>query len=495
MGFSISKSNSSKMISGSDSNDTKCICSDLQHSDYSPAYEWFNYIAVIILLPPISTFGVLSNIVNIFVYSRERMRSSSNTYLLFLSSSDFLVVITGLFIFWIDSARTYIPELSRAPYTTVYALPFGYMAQTCSVYFTVAAAVDCYINVCWKTVSASYCTIRRACEINTCITVCSIIYNSLRFPQFNLRKCLHGSSKRITQLNLLIFQEIIVEICPTSLFFAINTIYNVYMYMVLMTLLPFLFLSILNAIIVVQQSSISRSNSMGFVKDNASRIAMTASLGHITNTMLQPTDRNGTIGSDDSITMVMVVILFLCCNILALIVNVIETFFEPSTLLLNFLTDTSNFLVVLNSSINCLIYYTFNKEYKKVFLIKVQTVKRQLINKYLKTSADRTQNTSPNSTPVIAQFLKKNSPRQGINNAGCLEILLDNDAENVKSRSGWVNTASIKDDTISKADTVTKRWVAEIQIEHRNESDTLHPRIYVLPLRKYVVRNVSITTL
>ncbi|EJW78651.1 hypothetical protein WUBG_10438, partial [Wuchereria bancrofti] len=219
------------------------------------------------------------------------------------------------------------------------------------------------------------------------------------------------------------------------------------------------------------------------------------SLGHITNTMLQPTDRNGTIGSDDSITMVMVVILFLCCNILALIVNVIETFFEPSTLLLNFLTDTSNFLVVLNSSINCLIYYTFNKEYKKVFLIKVQTVKRQLINKYLKTSADRTQNTSPNSTPVIAQFLKKNSPRQGINNAGCLEILLDNDAENVKSRSGWVNTASIKDDTISKADTVTKRWVAEIQIEHRNESDTLHPRIYVLPLRKYVVRNVSITTL
>lgn len=292
--------------------------------------------------------------------------------------------------------------------------------------------------------------------------------------------------------------------------------------MVLMTLLPFLFLSILNAIIVVQQSSISRSNSMGFVKDNASRIAMTASLGHITDTMLQPTDRNGAIGSDDSVTMVMVVILFLCCNILALIVNVIETFFEPSTLLLNFLTDTSNFLVVLNSSINCLIYYTFNKEYKEVFLIKVQTVKRQLINKYLKTSADRTQNTSPNSTPVIAQFFKKNSPRQkmmtcgspvwkpmyrqirnynsfpitndnsnipGVNNTGCLEILLDNDAENVKSESAWTNTTSIKDDT------VTKRWVAEIQIERRNESDTLHPRIYVLPLRKYIVRNVSITTL
>ncbi|EFO28187.1 hypothetical protein LOAG_00289 [Loa loa] len=522
--FKISEINSSlKMISGPDPNDTQCICSDLQHSDYSPAYEWFNYIAVIILLPSISAFGVASNIVNIFVYSRERMRSSSNTYLLFLASSDFFVVITGLFIFWIDSARTYIPELSRAPYTTVYALPFGYMAQTCSVYFTVAAAVDCYINVCWKTVSTSYCTIRRACEINTCITVCSIIYNSLRFPQFNLRKCLHSSSK-----------EIIVEICPTPLFFAINTIYNVYMYMVLMTLLPFLFLSILNAIIVVQQSSISRSNSMGFVKDNASRIAMTASLGRITDTMLQPTDRNGVDGSDDSITMIMVVILFLCCNILALIVNVIETFFEPSTLLLNFLTDTSNFLVILNSSVNCLIYYTFNKEYKEVFLIKMQTVKRQLINKCLKSSdANQTQGTSSNCTPVLTEILEKNSLRQevkkcvspvwkpmyrqirnynsfpitnignvdnssipaGINNTSCLKILLDGDEGNVKSDNGWANTDSIKGDIVSRVNTATKRWIAEIQIEHRKESDTSHSRIYVLPLQKYIAKNVSITTL
>uniref|UniRef100_A0A915Q2B7 G-protein coupled receptors family 1 profile domain-containing protein n=1 Tax=Setaria digitata TaxID=48799 RepID=A0A915Q2B7_9BILA len=246
------------------------------------------------------------------------MRNSSNTYLLFLACSDFLVIITGLFIFWIDSARSYIPELSRAPYTTVYALPFGYMAQTCSVYFTVAAAVDCYIRVCWKELSGSYCTIRRACEINTCITVCSIIYNSLRFPQFNLRKCLHNSSK-----------EILVEICPTPLFFAINTIYNVYMYMVLMTLLPFLFLSILNAIIVVQQSSksqaivlMSQSNSLTLIRENASGIAVTTSIGQIKKTMFRQTDQEMAeendegARSDDTITMIMVVVLFLCCNIL-----------------------------------------------------------------------------------------------------------------------------------------------------------------------------------
>lgn len=76
-----------------------------------------------------------------------RMANSANTYLLFLACSDFMVILTGLFIFWIDSARSYIPELVRAPYTTVYTLPFGYMAQSCSIYFTVAAAFDCYICV------------------------------------------------------------------------------------------------------------------------------------------------------------------------------------------------------------------------------------------------------------------------------------------------------------------------------------------------------------
>ncbi|KAK6018348.1 hypothetical protein OSTOST_16071 [Ostertagia ostertagi] len=122
------------------------------------------------------------------------MQNSANIHLLFLACSDFLVIVTGLFIFWIDSARSYIPELARAPYTTVYILPFGYMAQTCSIYFTVAAAFDCFVNVCWKSVSNDHCTTRRAKQICSTVIVASIIYNSLRFPQFNLRKCFHDTS-------------------------------------------------------------------------------------------------------------------------------------------------------------------------------------------------------------------------------------------------------------------------------------------------------------
>ncbi|KIH66411.1 hypothetical protein ANCDUO_03261 [Ancylostoma duodenale] len=76
-------------------------------------------------------------------------------------------------------------------------------------------------------------------------------------------------------------------------------------------------------------------------------------------------------GGDDTITMIMVVILFLACNTLALIVNVIETFFEPDPILLNLLSDASNFLVVFNSSVNCVIYFVFNNEYREIFLAKL----------------------------------------------------------------------------------------------------------------------------
>uniref|UniRef100_A0A1I7YV36 G_PROTEIN_RECEP_F1_2 domain-containing protein n=1 Tax=Steinernema glaseri TaxID=37863 RepID=A0A1I7YV36_9BILA len=67
--------------------------------------------------------------------------------------------------------------------------------------------------------------------------------------------------------------------------------------------------------------------------------------------------------------MIMVVVLFLCCNTLALIVNMIETFFSPDPLLLNLLSDASNFLVIFNSSVNCVIYMIFNKEYRETFLL------------------------------------------------------------------------------------------------------------------------------
>lgn len=155
--------------------------------------------------------------------------------------------------------------------------------------------------------AANYCTVRTARQVVGSIVFCSIIYNSLRFPQFNLRTCVHNSS-----------QEEIIEICPTSLFFTINTVYNVYMYMVLMTVLPFLFLSILNALIVVRQSSAAKKEQKALKRleeekrtdgESSERAVSPASPA-------SPASAPQDSGGDDTITMIMVVVLFLACNTL-----------------------------------------------------------------------------------------------------------------------------------------------------------------------------------
>lgn len=80
------------------------------------------------------------------------------------------------------------------------------------MYFTVFAAIECYIKVCWPKYSHGWCTVRRAKQIIACIflglhltplhfispsqphhllayRVGSAAYSSLRFGQFRLREC------------------------------------------------------------------------------------------------------------------------------------------------------------------------------------------------------------------------------------------------------------------------------------------------------------------
>lgn len=65
----------------------------------------------------------------------------------------------------------------------------------------------------------------------------------------------------------------------------------------------------------------------------------------------------------------MVVLLFISCNVIALVLNVFEeTLQEHLEWRINYLVDVSNLLVVFNSSFNFIIYYNFSKTFKRCFL-------------------------------------------------------------------------------------------------------------------------------
>uniref|UniRef100_A0A915DZV0 G-protein coupled receptors family 1 profile domain-containing protein n=1 Tax=Ditylenchus dipsaci TaxID=166011 RepID=A0A915DZV0_9BILA len=198
-------------------------------------------------------------------------------------------------------------------------------------------------------------------------------------------------------------EELVIEICPTSLFFAINTIYNVYMYMsnslgqqqeqeeaqffqndrsnnqckgLLLKSIDFPPIAGDNTYQKVERNFQPFDLNNTNVKATAFSKATSPQFNTSTPKKTSSCSSEAKTSADDTITMIMVVVLFLSCNTLALIVNLIETFFEPDALLLNLLSDASNFLVVFNSSVNCVIYLIFNTEYREVFLIHFIQVKQ-----------------------------------------------------------------------------------------------------------------------
>ena len=73
-----------------------------------------------------------------------------------------------------------------------------------------------------------------------------------------------------------------------------------------------------------------------------------------------------------AVMLMIVVVVFLICNILPLIVNILEVFKHD----INEVTETSNLLVTVNSSVNIFIYITFGEKFKKQLMQILSCLKR-----------------------------------------------------------------------------------------------------------------------
>ena len=65
-----------------------------------------------------------------------------------------------------------------------------------------------------------------------------------------------------------------------------------------------------------------------------------------------------------AVMLMIVVLVFLICNVLPLIVNILEVFGKE----INEVTETSNLLVTVNSSVNFFIYVLFGEKFKRQLL-------------------------------------------------------------------------------------------------------------------------------
>ncbi|PIC19405.1 hypothetical protein B9Z55_024971 [Caenorhabditis nigoni] len=286
----------------------------------SKEYEQFNLVVIGLMLPAIGCLGLIGNTLSAFTYSRREMISSLNVYLFALACSDIVIILTAFFLFFLENMR------KRSEWATYYfavlspvMFPLGLTAQTISVFITVASAFDCLVLVAASDkFKSKFCSVNTSIIVIVKILLLGALYNSPHMYEIYVIDCWSTMYNTASK-----------DVCPTALRADEDyvRIYYVYMYTIVMAVGPVFLLVIINSAIVISMRRSSSPNS-----------------------------------ESDIITLVLVVCLFISCNVLPLTVNFLELLFG---IINSYLIDLSNLMVVVNSSCNFLIYYTFGSNFRR----------------------------------------------------------------------------------------------------------------------------------
>lgn len=303
--------------------------------DFAEVVSTFEFVTEGAMVSCIGILGIIANFVSLIILSRPQMRSSVNCGLQGLAVFDTIVLICAVLMLGLKKLGSRVQflriySLAISPYIIPIAYPVGLIAQTGSVWTTVAVTVERYIAVCHPLKAKSMCTYRRARIFNAIIMVMSILYNIPRFWE------VEHSEVYSAELNRTIYKVVASQLRVNKLYYEV---YHIWLYLFVMYFVPFLVLTLFNIYIwrTVRKANLER----------------------------QVLSRKQEGEFSLAIMLLCVVIVFLMCNILALIVNIIEYF----DIFLSALVRVSNLLITVNSSVNFVIYCIFGRKFKRTFLV------------------------------------------------------------------------------------------------------------------------------
>ncbi|KAL6739647.1 hypothetical protein Aduo_013078 [Ancylostoma duodenale] len=297
-----------------------------------------NLVMVIGILPALAILGVLLNFLNIVVFASQR--NTAAKYLTALSCSDVGVCVAGVVVIFADSlrARAFVVD-QLFVFLLPKLIPLGLFFQMLSVYITVLAAFDCFVSV-LRGVSSCNTRSTWAPRVLAGVVVTVAAYNVIQFADLEAIECLHPDNYTL------------YELCPTELRISelYVVVYKGYMYALTMAFIPFLLLTVLTIGILY----LLRKK-----QEKAEKVKC---------------EEQEDQGSP--VVLLLVIVLFLACNVTSLLVNVFEMLkihLGPAADAI--LIDVGNLLVVVNATANFFVYWASSLEYK--------TAVRGLVRKYI----------------------------------------------------------------------------------------------------------------
>lgn len=309
----------------------KTICKDV----YSPNSDemQFQFWVSAVLLSGVALFGILGNILSMVILSRPQMKSSISAVLFGLAACDTLLIVTSVLLFSLPTVYPYTGHLFSYYYVwypklTLFIFPMAMAAQTASTYLTITVSFERFLVVYFPLQSRRWLNYERARIYVILILLFSFIYNIPRFlepmvledqhPTYGTIHCIAGTALR----NHVVYINFYVH----------------WMYLIFICFIPFATLSFFN-IMIYRQIRKANKERLRISRSEKREISL-------------------------AMMLICVVIVFLVCNILALILNMLEAFYNIT---LDNVNQISNLLVTINSSVNFVIYVIFGEKFKRIF--------------------------------------------------------------------------------------------------------------------------------
>uniref|UniRef100_A0A915B6A0 G-protein coupled receptors family 1 profile domain-containing protein n=3 Tax=Parascaris univalens TaxID=6257 RepID=A0A915B6A0_PARUN len=306
------------------------------------SYQFYDYEEVLLLglvTLPIIIFGLCANLTSIRIFTHRLMISSSiNWYLGVLSCSDTFILFSAFFVLSLPRIGEYT-GIWIATSCSYWVAPYMYglmtLSQTISVWMTTGMSVHRYIGVCLPFKAASLLEQNRVRIFILSLLAFSVLFNTTRFFEVRVvNNCFRSN-----------INEFIPVLNPSDL--RLNATYRLiffgWAYTILMFVVPFSILIVLNSQVLFAVRRSNRLHHRG-AQDEAAKRA-------------ERKERQ------TSIMLVAIVLVFLSCNTLAFVVNILENVGYDNELYVSLVTY-NNFLVIVNASCNIAIYMLFSDKYR-----------------------------------------------------------------------------------------------------------------------------------
>ena len=281
--------------------------------------------------------GFLSNTLSLVVLHRDRQTPLASFLLRCIAVADNCYIFVWIIQYSLTDFLRFFNFRSVERHNfwlllRVYTYPALYVAQTEMIWLTVLIALNRFIAVCLPYNTSTLCSAFKVRALVVGVTVFSVLYNVPRFCE-----------------RYLVFSANSTRLVRTSLEMSAlyKTIYIDVLYYIFSFILPLLILGFCNTFVIIKyRTMLKRKRHMMLRKRDAAAKEQENSV---------------------TVVMIVVVLVFMVCQAPARLVQIVWSYsYDHCRQFQYYLSQVSNTLEVLNSSLNFVVYCLFHRQFRTI---------------------------------------------------------------------------------------------------------------------------------